>query len=354
MATDLVEIDPQDPQPEALERAAAAVRRGKVVAIPTDALYILVADPYNLRAVTGVFQAKGRESSRALPILIRDTMMAEELASELTARFFILARRFWPGPLTMIVPAAAKIPLKVTGNTGRLALAPFALRDGHQADRAAGPAVDLDERQYFGASDVSQRHRRVRHDGWPCGPRAGWRPLRGRGRDYDRYHRAVLARHQGRRDCGEGNRGVPGILVSAASKIGPAPMKYVLILLAGGVGSLARYFASSAIASRFGTRFPTGTMVVNVTGCFLIGLIMTLLTERQPHPYWRLVLVVGFLGGYTTFSSFEWETYAAVRGRRLLDRAGQCRGQRRVRLCGSLVRGAAGAALTPYSPTITD
>jgi L-threonylcarbamoyladenylate synthase len=93
-----------------------------VVAIPTDALYILVADPFNLRSVTGVFQAKGREPSRALPILIRDTMMAEELASELTARFYILARRFWPGPLTIIVPAAAKIPLKVTGNTGRLAL----------------------------------------------------------------------------------------------------------------------------------------------------------------------------------------------------------------------------------------
>jgi L-threonylcarbamoyladenylate synthase len=122
MATDLVEIDPQDPQPEALERAAAAVRRGKVVAIPTDALYILVADPFNLRAVTGVFQAKGREPNRSLPILIRDTLMAEELATELTARFFLLARRFWPGPLTMIVPASSKIPLKVTGNTGRLAL----------------------------------------------------------------------------------------------------------------------------------------------------------------------------------------------------------------------------------------
>jgi L-threonylcarbamoyladenylate synthase len=122
MATDLVEIDPEDPQPEALERAAAAVRRGQVVAIPTDALYLLVADPFNLRSVTGVFQAKGREPNRALPILIRDTMMAEELAGELTARFFILARRFWPGPLTIIVPAAAKIPLKVTGNTGRLAL----------------------------------------------------------------------------------------------------------------------------------------------------------------------------------------------------------------------------------------
>ena len=122
MATDLVEINPDEPQPEALERAAAAVRRGKVVAIPTDALYTLVADPYNLRAVTGVFKAKGREPNRALPILIRDTMMAEELASELNNRFFLLARRFWPGPLTVIVPAASKIPLKVTGNTGRLAL----------------------------------------------------------------------------------------------------------------------------------------------------------------------------------------------------------------------------------------
>jgi CrcB protein len=90
-------------------------------------------------------------------------------------------------------------------------------------------------------------------------------------------------------------------------------MKFLLILLGGGAGSLARYLAGGAISSRFGARFPGGTMLVNITGCFLIGLIMTLLTERQPHPYWRLVLVVGFLGGYTTFSSFEWETYSAVR-----------------------------------------
>jgi CrcB protein len=90
-------------------------------------------------------------------------------------------------------------------------------------------------------------------------------------------------------------------------------MKFLLILLGGGAGSLARYLAGSAISTRFGVRFPIGTMVVNVTGCFLIGLIMTLLTERQPHPYWRFVLVVGFLGGYTTFSTFEWETYSAVR-----------------------------------------
>src|SRR5689334_23496777 len=122
MATDLVEINPDDPQPEALERAAGAVRRGKVVAIPTEALYTLVADPFNLRAVSGVFNAKGREAHRSLPLLVRDALMAEELASELNNRFMILSRRFWPGPLTIIVPASAKIPLKVTGNTGRLAL----------------------------------------------------------------------------------------------------------------------------------------------------------------------------------------------------------------------------------------
>ena len=122
MATDLVEINPENPQPEVLERAAAAVRRGKVVAIPTDALYTLVADPFNLYAVTQVFAAKGREPHRSLPILIGGIVTAEELAGELSNRFYLLARRFWPGPLTIIVPASAKIPLKVTGNTGRLAL----------------------------------------------------------------------------------------------------------------------------------------------------------------------------------------------------------------------------------------
>jgi CrcB protein len=66
--------------------------------------------------------------------------------------------------------------------------------------------------------------------------------------------------------------------------------------------------------NRFGGRFPLGTLAVNVTGSFLIGLIMTVLTERlQPSPHWRYLLVIGFLGGYTTFSSFEWETYSAVR-----------------------------------------
>src|SRR5438270_10177057 len=108
MPTDLIEIDPDTPSEEAIERAAARIRRGGVVAIPTDALYTLVADPFNLHAVGRVFQAKGREVQRALPLLISDTVMAEELAKELTRRFYLLARRFWPGPLTIIVPASSR------------------------------------------------------------------------------------------------------------------------------------------------------------------------------------------------------------------------------------------------------
>ena len=122
VATDLIEVDADNPSAEAVARAASLIRRGGVVAIPSDALYTLVADPMNLHAVGRVFQAKGRESSRSLPLLISDLMMAEELAAEVTTRFYMLARHYWPGPLTLIVPAAAKVPLKVTGMTGRLGL----------------------------------------------------------------------------------------------------------------------------------------------------------------------------------------------------------------------------------------
>ncbi len=122
MATDLVEIDQLDPQPDVLDRAAAAIRKGRVVAIPTDALYTLAADPFNLRAVRQVYQAKGREIQRALPMLVRDPMMVEDLATETSLRFNLLTRRFWPGPLTIILTASSKVPLRATGNTGRLAV----------------------------------------------------------------------------------------------------------------------------------------------------------------------------------------------------------------------------------------
>src|SRR5580698_398752 len=122
MATDLIEIDPVQPGMRAIERAAAVIRRGGVVAIPTDALYVLVCDPLNLHAVGRIFSAKGRKEERALPLLVNGIVMAEDLATELSPRFYLLARRFWPGPLTIIVPGSSRVPLKVTGNTGRLAM----------------------------------------------------------------------------------------------------------------------------------------------------------------------------------------------------------------------------------------
>src|SRR5436309_13591854 len=113
MATDLIQIDADHPSVEAIERAAAAVRRGQIVAIPTDALYSLVCDPLNLHAVGRIFRAKGREPDRSLPMLVSDLIMAEELARETSPRFSLLARHYWPGPLTIIVRASSRVPLKV-------------------------------------------------------------------------------------------------------------------------------------------------------------------------------------------------------------------------------------------------
>jgi L-threonylcarbamoyladenylate synthase len=122
VATDLIEIDRENPSETALDRAVDAIRRGKIIAVPTEALYTLVADPMNLHAVTRVFQAKGREPVRSLPLLVADAMMVEELTGELSKRFHALVRKFWPGPLSIILTAPSKVPLKVTGNTGRLSV----------------------------------------------------------------------------------------------------------------------------------------------------------------------------------------------------------------------------------------
>jgi len=90
--------------------------------------------------------------------------------------------------------------------------------------------------------------------------------------------------------------------------------RYLVVLAGAGLGGLLRYAAGTWIMAKYGGRFPLGTFVINVTGSFLIGVLMMLFTERlQPHPNWRLFLVVGVLGGYTTFSSFEYEAFQAVR-----------------------------------------
>jgi fluoride exporter len=91
--------------------------------------------------------------------------------------------------------------------------------------------------------------------------------------------------------------------------------RYLCVFLGGGAGCLTRYLVGRAILQRFPSGyFAWSTFCINVTGSFLIGFLMTLLVERLrvPH-FWQLLLVTGFLGGYTTFSSFEYDGYLAVR-----------------------------------------
>jgi CrcB protein len=92
-------------------------------------------------------------------------------------------------------------------------------------------------------------------------------------------------------------------------------MVNVLVIGIGGfVGAVARYGIAVWIGQRWGRSFPLGTFVINVSGSFLIGLLMTLMAERfTENPQWRLLLVVGFLGAYTTFSTFEYETGALLK-----------------------------------------
>ena len=90
--------------------------------------------------------------------------------------------------------------------------------------------------------------------------------------------------------------------------------KYLVVLAGAGLGGLTRYIAGTWVMAEYGGRFPLGTFLINVTGSFLIGVLMPLLTERlQPHPNWRLFLVVGFSAD-TRRSSFEYESFVMVRG----------------------------------------
>jgi len=91
-------------------------------------------------------------------------------------------------------------------------------------------------------------------------------------------------------------------------------LKYLIIGVGGFIGAIARFAVAAWIGQRWGRDFPLGTFVINVSGSFLIGLLMCLLTDRiMANPQWRLFLVVGFLGAYTTFSTFEYETGSLIR-----------------------------------------
>ena len=95
--------------------------------------------------------------------------------------------------------------------------------------------------------------------------------------------------------------------------------KYLMVGFGGALGSILRFWVGSYISNRIATRFPYGTFVINCTGSFLIGLVVTLLAERTHwSPNWRYLVPIGFIGGYTTFSTFELETFRSFQDGELL------------------------------------
>jgi CrcB protein len=90
-------------------------------------------------------------------------------------------------------------------------------------------------------------------------------------------------------------------------------MRYLMVGLGGSCGAMARFWLGGEISQRMGARFPCGSFAVNISGCYFLGLILAVLTENGYWSAgWRYLVAVGFIGAYTTFSAFEWETFQSV------------------------------------------
>ena len=122
LPAEVLKISTEAPERETVNYAANLIQRGRVVGVPTDTFYGLSADPFNLAAIEQVYRVKGRPETKALPILVNSIEQAVALARDISDIFLVLAHKFWPGALTLVVPATHQLPLKVTGNSGRVAL----------------------------------------------------------------------------------------------------------------------------------------------------------------------------------------------------------------------------------------
>ena len=90
--------------------------------------------------------------------------------------------------------------------------------------------------------------------------------------------------------------------------------RYLFIAAGGAAGSILRYWVGSTISGRMGTRFPYGTLVINLTACVIIGFTLTYFGKRADlDAAWRFLIAIGFIGAYSTFSTYEWETLSTMR-----------------------------------------
>jgi L-threonylcarbamoyladenylate synthase len=122
LSAEILRIHPDEPEPDRVQYVVSRLRAGKVVGIPTDTFYGLAVDPVNLRAVERIYEIKTRLKHKPLSLLIADVAQAYELSRDLGTNLDRLAERFWPGPLTVIVRASSRLPLRSTANTGNVAL----------------------------------------------------------------------------------------------------------------------------------------------------------------------------------------------------------------------------------------
>jgi L-threonylcarbamoyladenylate synthase len=152
---EIVKINVSHPEASLVSYVAEKIRGGAVVGMPTDTFYGLAADPFNLHAVDRVYEIKTRSRHKPLSLLIESVDQASELAWPVPETFFLLARRFWPGPLTIIVKADPKLPLKVTANTGNVALRVPSAEVPLAILRALGSPITATSANLHGASECT-------------------------------------------------------------------------------------------------------------------------------------------------------------------------------------------------------
>ena len=153
---EILKINSDTPESSLVAYAAEQIKSGHVLGMPTDTFYGLAADPFNLRAVERVYEIKSRSRHKPLSLLIESEEQAEMLARDpLPDEFYELARKFWPGPLTIIVPAASRLPLKVTANTGNVALRIPSANIPLSVIRAAGVPITATSANLSGASECT-------------------------------------------------------------------------------------------------------------------------------------------------------------------------------------------------------
>jgi L-threonylcarbamoyladenylate synthase len=120
LTAETLRIHPDEPESDRIDQVVASLHSGKVVALPTDTFYGLAVDPVNLQAVDRIYEIKSRARHKPLSLLIAEMAQAYELVREVDSAFDRLAEKF--GPLTIVVKAGSKLPLRVTANTGNVAL----------------------------------------------------------------------------------------------------------------------------------------------------------------------------------------------------------------------------------------